>query len=110
MKKTRGFIDISFWSYNRTLADRRKIKRVDSFFFFHDFPFVFCCIEASLEEKERGVCVRAGGFLAHTIFVRCLCKIFFECHSVPFFFLRKFVSCLILYKVRFKKMLLRFIT
>ena len=62
MKKTRGFVDISFWSYNRTLADIRKIKRVDSFFFFHDFLFVFCCIEASLEEKERGVCVWAGDF------------------------------------------------
>ena len=64
-EKTRGFVDISFWSYNRTLADIRKIKRVDTFFFFHDFLFVFCCVEASLEEKERGVCVsvsvRAGG-------------------------------------------------
>ena len=109
MKKTRGFVDISFWSYHRTLADIRKIKRVDSFFFFHDFLFVFCCKDASLEEKERGVCVWAGGFLARTIFVRCLCKIFFECHSVPFF-LRKFVSYPILYKVRFKKMLLRFNT
>ena len=62
MKKTRGFVDISFWSYHRTLADIRKIKRVDSFFFFHDFLFVFCCKDASLEEKERGVCVWAEDF------------------------------------------------